>query len=275
MSKTKVIAEIGINHNGSMDLCKDLIMLSKVAGADYAKLQKREPDICVPEHQKNKPKSTPWGDMTYLEYKKRIEFNEEQIAELIEFGKSIGIEVFASVWDVESAKLMARHTNIAKIGSACITDLELCEVTRKLFDTVIVSTGMSTEKEIEECVNVCNPDVIMHTNSTYPSKSEDLNLRYIEWLSDKWSGKEIGYSGHEFGLVTTFAAVTLGATWVERHLTLDRNMWGSDQKSSIEPEGLIKLVRGIRSIEEAVKYKPQERIQFKSEVAKKNTLRKV
>jgi N-acetylneuraminate synthase len=271
----KIISEIGINHNGSIELCKELIMLAKVSGSDYAKLQKRDPDICVPDHQKNKPKSTPWGDMTYLEYKKKIEFNEEQIIELIKFGKEIGIEVFASVWDVESAKLMSRHTNIAKIGSACITDIELCKVTRELFKTVIISTGMSTEGEIEECVKVCNPDVIMHTNSTYPSDVEELNLRYIEWLKNKWTGKEIGYSGHEYGLVPTFASVALGATWVERHITLDRNMWGSDQKSSVEPEGLIKLVRGIRNLEKSIQYEPQERIQFESEVAKKNTLRKV
>ena len=274
MSKTKIIAEIGINHNGSMEMCKELIMLSKIAGADYAKLQKRNPDVCVPESQKNKPKSTPWGDMTYLQYKHKIEFNEEQIKELIQFGKDIGIKVFASVWDIDSAELMARHTKIAKIGSACITDLELCKRTRELFDFVIISTGMSTEEEIEKCVEVCNPDVIMHTNSSYPSKTDELNLRYIEWLKNKWTGREIGYSGHEYGLVTTFAAVTLGSTWVERHVTLDRNMWGSDQKSSVQSEGLIKLVRGIRAIEKATQYEPQERLQFESEVAKKKTLRR-
>ena len=119
------------------------------------------------------------------------------------------------------------------------------------FDTLIISTGMSTEEEIEECVNACNPDVIMHTNSTYPCPVNEINLNYINWLKDKWDA-EIGYSGHEFGLVTTFASVAMGCTWVERHVTLDRTMWGSDQVASVEPQGLIKLVKGIRDVENAL-----------------------
>jgi len=270
----KIIAEIGINHNGSIDVCKQLIMISKIAGADYVKIQKRNPDKCVPEHQKIKRKNTPWGEMSYLEYKYRIEFNEEEIKELCEFSKSIGIEFFASVWDIDSARLMRKYTTIAKLGSASITDTELCRVTRELFDFVIISTGMSTEEEIVECVEICNPDVIMHTNSTYPCPVEDLNLRYIQWLQEKYPDKSIGYSGHEYGLVTTFAAVSLGAEWVERHITLDRNMWGSDQKSSINPEGVFKLVRGIRAIEKAIKYKPGPRKQFIGESSKRDSLRK-
>jgi N-acetylneuraminate synthase len=133
---------------------------------------------------------------------------------------------------------------------------------------------MSNEKEIELCINSCNPDVIMHTNSTYPSKVEELNLNYILWLKDKWNNKEIGYSGHEYGLVTTFASVAMGASWIERHITLDRNMWGRDQLSSIEPSGLIKLVRGIRDIEKACQYPKGERIEFEGELNKKKSLRK-
>ena len=271
----KIISEIGINHNGSIELCKKMIMLSKVAGADYVKIQKRNPDVCVPEHQKNKPKKTPWGDMTYLEYKYKIEFNEEQIKELCEYSESLGIKFFASVWDVDSAKLMAKYTRIAKLGSASITDLELCRVTRELFDTVIISTGMSTEEEIDEAVKHSKPDVIMHTNSTYPCPIEDLNLRYLEHMKEKWGDTaEIGYSGHEYGLVTTYAAVAMGAEWVERHITMDRTMWGSDHSSSIEPSGLIKLVTGIRSIEQATQYEPGPRKQFEKENIKKNSLRK-
>ena len=270
----KLISEIGINHNGSIDLCKKMIMLSKVAGADYVKIQKRNPDICVPENQKSKIRDTPWGKMTYIEYKHKIEFNEEQIKELVDYSNEIGIKFFASVWDLDSARLMSKYTKIAKLGSASINDLELCKLTRELFDFVIISTGMSTEKEIEEAVNAAQPDVIMHTNSTYPCPVEDLNLRYIEYMKKKWSNKEIGYSGHEFGLVTTYAAVALGATWVERHITLDRNMWGSDQTSSIEPDGLIKLVKGIRSIEKATQYEPGPRKQFIGENSKKESLRK-
>jgi N-acetylneuraminate synthase len=272
---TKIIAEIGINHNGSMELCKKLIMLSKVAGADYVKIQKRNPDVCVPEHQKTKRRVTPWGEMSYLEYKYRMEFSEEQIKELCEYSKNLGIEFFASVWDIDSAKLMAKYTKIGKLGSASITDTELCKKTRELFDTVIISTGMSTEEEVEAAVEAAQPDVILHTNSTYPCPVEDLNLRYIEHLKNKFGDKaEIGWSGHEYGLVTTFAAVAMGADWVERHITLDRNMWGSDQKSSIEPSGLIKLVKGIRDIEKATQYLPGPRKQFVGENAKKDSLRK-
>ena len=275
MSKVKVISEVGINHNGSMDLCKQLIMLSKVAGADYVKIQKRNPDVCVPEHQKSVRRQTPWGEMSYLEYKYRMEFSEEQIKELCDYSKDIGIEFFASVWDIDSAKLMSKYTRIAKLGSASITDYKLCEVTRELFDVVIISTGMSTEEEIKLAVEASKPDVIMHTNSTYPCPVEDLNLKYIHYLKDKYGeNAEIGYSGHEYGLVTSFASVAMGATWVERHVTLDRNMWGSDQSSSIEPSGLIKLVKGIRDIEKATQYEVGPRIQFEGENAKKKSLRK-
>ena len=271
----KIISEVGINHNGSMELCKKLIMLSKVAGADYVKIQKRNPDVCVPEHQKTKRRVTPWGEMSYLEYKYRMEFSEEQIKELCEYSKSLGIEFFASVWDVDSARLMAKYTKIGKLGSASITDHELCRVTRELFDTVIISTGMSTEEEVEAAVAAAQPDVILHTNSTYPCPVEDLNLRYIEHLKNKFGDKtEIGWSGHEYGLVTSFAAVAMGAKWVERHVTLDRNMWGSDQKSSVEPSGLIKLVKGIRDIEKATQYAPGPRKQFAGENSKRDSLRK-
>ena len=275
MTQVKIIAEIGINHNGSMDVCKQMMWLAKNSGCDYAKIQKRNPDVCVPDHQKNKPKSTPWGDMTYLEYKKRIEFSDDQIRELVEYGEEIGISLFASVWDVDSVKVMAKYTKIAKIGSASITDLELCRAAREAFDFLIISTGMSTEEEIETCVAACNPDVIMHTNSTYPCPSEDLNLNYINWMKSKWEGKEIGYSGHEFGLITTFAAVAKGVSWVERHITLDRTMWGSDQSSSVGPEGVYKLVRGIRELEKAIEYDPAPRRLFEGENVKRISLRKV
>jgi N-acetylneuraminate synthase len=270
----KFISEIGINHNGSIDICKNMILLSKVAGADYVKIQKRNPDVCVPEEQKNKLRKTQWGTMTYLEYKKRIEFNEEQIKELVDFSNQLNITFFASVWDLDSVKLMSKYTKIAKLGSASINDLELCKATREAFDFVIISTGMSTEEEIEAAIEASKPDVIMHTNSTYPCPPEDLNLNYIKYLEEKWGKQaEIGYSGHEYGLVTTYAAVAMGASWIERHITLDRTMWGSDHLSSIEPDGLIKLVKGIRTIEKATQYEPGPRKQFEGENAKKDSLR--
>ena len=272
---TKLISEIGINHNGELSLAKKLISMSAIAGFDYVKIQKREPDICVPEKQKTKRKITPWGEMSYLQYKKKIEFNEDQIQELQNFSSSLGITFFASVWDIPSTDLMAKYCNIGKIPSALITDLELCKHARGKFETLIVSTGMSSEEEIQACVNACSPDVIMHTNSTYPCPPEDINLRYMEYLREKYPNAQIGYSGHEYGLTVTYAAVAMGATWVERHVTLDQNMWGSDQSSSIEPSGMMKLVKGIRVIESAVQYPPGPRKQFQKESAKRLSLRPV
>jgi N-acetylneuraminate synthase len=269
-----IIAEIGINHNGDMDLCKKMIMLSKVAGCDYAKIQKRTPDLCVPENQKMKMRDTPWGQMTYIDYKKKIEFNEEEICELIEFSKSIGIEFFASVWDLPSVDLMSKYTKIGKIPSALINDIELCKYAREKFELLIISTGMSTEEEIEKVIEESKPDVVMHTCSTYPSPMEELNLQYITHLKNKWEGKDIGYSGHEFGLVSTFATVALGVKWIERHITMDREMWGSDHKASVEPIGLFKLVKGVRDLEKALYFPPQDRLLFESEKSKRDSLRK-
>ena len=155
----KLIAEIGINHNGSIKLAKKLIYIAKLSGFDYAKIQKRNPDVCVPEHQKNKKKNTPWGEMTYLEYKKKIEFNEEEIKELVNYSNEIGIGFFASVWDKDSVDLMAKYCNIGKIPSALITDLELCKYARQKFKYLIISTGMSTEEEIVKCIEICVPNV--------------------------------------------------------------------------------------------------------------------
>lgn len=271
---TKIIAEIGINHNGSVDICKSLILTAKAAGCQYVKIQKRTPELCIPEHQKNKIRPTPWGNISYLEYKQKIELDETEIVDIISYATNLGINFFASVWDKPSVDIMKKYSNICKIPSALITNLDLCSYTRQCFDTLIISTGMSNEEEIERCINICNPDIIMHTNSTYPCPVENLNLNYITWLKNKYPNKQIGYSGHEYGLVTTFAANILGATWIERHLTLDHNMWGSDHNSSLEPSALFKLVKGIRDIEQSVKYCPGPRIISDSENEKKNSLRK-
>jgi len=269
-----IIAEIGINHNGEIELCKKMMLLAKVAGADYAKIQKRNPDVCVPEAQKMISKDTPWGKMNYIDYKHCIEFNEEQIKELCDYAANIGIGFFASVWDLDSVKLMSKYTHIAKLGSAVINDLELCKAARESFDFLIISTGMSTENEILQCIDVCDPDVVMHTNSTYPCPVEDLNLRYIEYLMETHIKPEIGWSSHCFGLVPTYAAIGMGVTWIEHHVTLDREMWGSDQKSSVEPDGLIKLVKGVRAIEKAMQYPPGPRKQFDKENEKRKALRR-
>jgi N-acetylneuraminate synthase len=270
----KVIAEIGINHNGCLETCKKMMLLAKFAGVDYVKIQKRTPAICVPEEQKNKEKDTPWGKMTYLEYKYKIEFNEEQIKELYEYAKEIGVIFFASVWDIPSVDLMSKYTDMGKIPSALITDLELCTYARKKFKLFMISTGMSTEEEIEECVKQCDPDIIMHTNSCYPAPYEELNLKYISWLKKKYPTKQIYWSGHEYGLVTSFAACAFGIDGIERHICLSHSDWGSDQSSSIEIiPGLFKLVKGIRDIEKAMKYEEGPRILFDNELKKRETLR--
>jgi len=257
MKKTKIIAEIGINHNGNVDTAKRLIQLANVAGCTHVKFQKRNPDVCVPEEQKSKPKSTPWGDMTYLEYKYKIEFGKEEYDEIDRFCKDIGIEWFASVWDKDSVDFMSKYKNsegksVMKIPSALITEDELISYARDKSDVLMISTGMSNEGEIEKAIKLCDPDIVFHTNSTYPTPVEELNLGYITWLKEKYPNKQIGYSGHEYGLVTTFATIPLGAEWIERHVTLNREMWGSDQKSSVEPSGLIKLVKGVRGIENSL-----------------------
>ena len=268
----KIIAEIGINHNGSVELAKKLIDVAVLSGCDYVKFQKRTPDLCVPENQKNKIRKTPWGEMTYLEYKYKVECEKKEYDEIDSYCKTKNIKWFASAWDKPSVDFLKNYVDITKIGSALITDLDLCKYAREKNSKLIVSTGMSTEKEVEDCVLTCSPDVIMHTNSTYPTPVEELNMKYINWLQDKWKNKEIGYSGHEYGLVTTFAAVAMGCTWIERHITLDRTMWGSDHLASVEPQGLIKLVKGIRDIEKSFgEYGPRKLLA--NELQKKDSLR--
>jgi N-acetylneuraminate synthase len=212
--------------------------------------------------------------MTYLEYKYKIEFTEDQIKELYEYAKEIGVIFFASVWDIPSVDLMCKYTDMGKIPSALITDLELCTYARKKFKLFMISTGMSTEEEIEECVKLCDPDIIMHTNSCYPAPYEELNLKYISWLKKKYPTKQIYWSGHEYGLVTSFAACAFGIDGIERHICLSHSDWGSDQSSSIEIiPGLFKLVKGIRDIEKSMKYEEGPRILFDNELKKRKTLR--
>ncbi|MFH1439831.1 MAG: N-acetylneuraminate synthase family protein [Candidatus Woesearchaeota archaeon] len=268
-----IISEIGINHNGSLELAKKLIDTASIAGCDFVKFQKRTPHLCVPEHQKNVIKTgTPWGDITYMDYKLKIEFGQKEFDEIALHCKNKGIRFFASVWDKPSCDFMAQYTNISKIPSALITNHELLNYARSKFEILLISTGMSTEEEIEAAIRIGNPDVIFHTNSSYPSKTEELNLLYIQHLKEKYPNHSIGYSGHEFGLVTTFATIPLGVNWVERHITLERTMWGSDQLASVEPIGIIKLVKGIRAIQASLGVK-KERILLGSELEKRKSLR--
>jgi N-acetylneuraminate synthase len=277
--EVKVIGEIGINHNGSLEIVKKLIDVAVVAGCDYVKFQKRTPDICVPEDQKNRLKTTPWGEMTYLEYKHKIEFDKKEYDEIDRYCKDKDIGWFASVWDKDSVDFMSNYSIdgkvIMKIPSALITDDELIKYARLKSDYLMISTGMSDEDEIIHCVDICNPDLIFHTNSTYPTPVKELNLGYIKWLKHNYKDVEVGYSGHEFGLVTTYGAVMLGATWIERHITLDRTMWGSDQMASVEPTGLIKLIKGIRDLETSTITGNGPRKVIGSELSKRKSLRGV
>jgi len=253
---TYIIAEIGINHNGSIETAKKLIDIAAVAGCDAVKFQKRNPDVCVPDHQKDIPRDTPWGTMSYIDYKYRMEFGQEEYDEIDSYCKSKGIEWSASPWDMDSLDFLLQYNiPFLKIPSAMITNEELMRASAKSGKEIIFSTGMSTLEETDQAVEWMrqeNADFsILHCNSTYPAPLEDLNLKCIETLRERY-GCEVGYSGHEFRLGTTVASVYLGATIIERHITLDRTMWGSDHLASVEPQGLIKLVKGIRELEIAL-----------------------
>jgi N-acetylneuraminate synthase len=254
MKSTYIIAEIGINHNGSIDVAKKLIDIAAVAGCDAVKFQKRNPDVCVPEHQKNVIRETPWGTMTYLEYKHKIEFGKEEYDIIDSYCKEKGIAWSASPWDLDSLNFLNQYDiPFIKIPSAMLTNDELIEATVNTGKKVILSVGMSTEEEISHAVNILqksNDFALLHCNSTYPAPINELNLSAIQTLKEKYNC-EVGYSGHEFRLGTTVASIYLGATIIERHITLDRTMWGTDHMSSVEPQGLIKLVKGIRELEEA------------------------
>ena len=260
MSKKNIyiIAEIGINHNGDLNIAKKLIDIAKVAGCDVVKFQKRNPDICVPEHQKTVMRDTPWGRMSYLDYKYKVEFGQNEYDEIDIYCKERNIHWSASPWDLDSLDFLNQYDiPFIKIPSALITDLELLKATAETGKKIIISTGMSTMDDVDNAVNAIkstNPDIdfaLLHCNSSYPAPNQDLNLRCIQTLKEKYNC-EVGYSGHEFGLTTTIASICLGATIIERHITLDRTMWGTDQMCSVEPQGLIKLVRGVRELNSAL-----------------------
>ena len=262
MKKTYIIGEIGINHQGDINIAKKLIDIAAAAGCDAVKFQKRNPDVCVPEEQKSKPRS--WGgeDMTYLEYKYKVEFGKAEYDIIDAYCKEKGIAWSASPWDMDSLAFLAEYDiPFIKLPSAMLTHDELlygCVATGK---QVIFSTGMSTEEEIDHAVQILrsakntagNPHRIglLHCNSSYPAPVNELNLSAIKTLQEKYPDFEIGYSGHEMLLGTTVASVLLGASILERHITLDRTMEGSDHACSVTPHGLFKLVSGVRELEAA------------------------
>jgi N-acetylneuraminate synthase len=251
---TYVIGEIGINHNGEIDVAIALIDMAADAGCDAVKFQKRTPDLCVPAAQRNIMRETPWGLMTYQAYRHRIEFGEAEYAVIDAHCKARGIDWFASCWDEPSVDFIEALDPVCyKIASASLTDEPLLRKLDALGRPMILSTGMSTMAEIRQAVSGLTQQrlLIAHSTSAYPCKPALLNLRMIHSLRREF-GLGIGYSGHETGLQTTVAAVAMGACFVERHITLDRAMWGSDQAASVEPAGLRRLVRDIHVIDQAL-----------------------
>ena len=250
-----IIAEIGINHNGSLEIAKKLIKGAKAAGCDAVKFQKRTPEICVPKDQWNIERDTPWGRMTYIDYRYKVEFSKDDYAEIDRFCKERNIIWFASCWDEEAVDFIEQFdVPLYKTASASLTDKNLLLKHKKLNKPTIVSTGMSTIEEIVEAEKLFtnNHILIAHSTSSYPCPNEELNLKMITTLREKYPNIPIGYSGHETGLAPTWAAVSLGASFVERHITLDRAMWGSDQAASVEIDGFHRLIRNIRDIEIAL-----------------------
>jgi N-acetylneuraminate synthase len=250
-----VIGEIGINHNGDIDVAKRLIEIAAEAGCDAVKFQKRTPEVCVPADQRDIERDTPWGRMTYLDYRYKVEFDADDYRQLSDHCALHGIQWFASPWDQESVEFLEALDTVAyKVASASLTDDPLLECMARTGKPIILSTGMSTMDEIRHAVSRIphRQLMLMHATSAYPCSPDELNLRMIATLGDKFPDVPVGYSGHETGLQTTVAAVALGATLVERHITLDRAMWGSDQAASLEPGGLQRLVRDIRIVERAL-----------------------
>ena len=252
---TYVIGEIGINHNGDLDIAKQLIDSAADSGCDAVKFQKRTPEICVPDDQKSVERDTPWGRMTYLDYRYRVEFEKDDYDQIDAYCNERSIHWFASPWDEPSVDFLEQYEPVCyKVASASLTDDGLL---RKLTATerpLIISTGMSSMEQIEHAVGIVGEEnlLVAHATSAYPCAPEELNLRMIHTLQGMYPEVPVGYSGHETGLQTTLAAVSLGATFVERHITVDRAMWGSDQSASLEPGGLERLVRDVRIIESAM-----------------------
>ncbi len=248
-----IVGEIGINHNGDLGIARRLIDLASVAGADAVKFQKRTVNVVYTAEELAKPRENPFG-ATNGDLKRGLEFGQDQYQNIDRYCREKNIAWFGSCWDEASVDFMEQFEPPAyKIASASLTDDNLLRHHRSMKRPMIVSIGMSTMAQVDHAIEVLGTQdlIILHTTSAYPAKIQDLNLRMIPVLRERY-GVPVGYSGHEVGLATSLAAVALGAAMVERHITLDRAMWGSDQAASVEPQGLMKLVRDTRSIESAL-----------------------
>jgi len=270
-----IIAEIGINHNASLELAKKMIDGALFAGCDAVKFQKRTPELCVPKDQWEIERDTPWGRLTYIEYRRKMEFGYDEYKEIDRYCKDRGIDWFASCWDEEAVDFIEQFSPVMYKGaSASLTDISLLKKKKETGKPLMISTGMSSSEEIENAVEQLGKENLMiaHSTSTYPCKPEELNLRMITTLINQFPGVPIGYSGHEVGLSPTWAALTLGASFVERHITLDRTMWGTDQAASVEIMGMHRLIRNIRDIENSLG-DGIKRV-YDSEISSRNKLRR-
>jgi N-acetylneuraminate synthase len=248
-----LIAEIGINHNGDIDLAKKLISVAVGAGCDAVKFQKRTIDVVYSAEELAKPRESPFGT-TNGDLKRGLEFEFEEYQEIDRYCREVKIDWFASCWDEASVDVIA-HFSVPcfKIASASLTDDNLLRHTRAVGKPIILSTGMSTIEEVDHAVEVLGKKdlILLHACSTYPAYYEELNLRVIDLLRERY-GTPVGYSGHETGLPSSVAAAVMGACVIERHVTLDRSMWGSDHAASLEPNGITRLVRDVRLIEKSM-----------------------
>lgn len=249
-----VIAEIGINHNGELENALALVDVAVAAGCDAVKFQKRTPELAVPKPEQDRPRDTPWGLMTYLAYRERMEFGANEFSRIDEHCRAAGITWFVSCWDAPSVDVIERFDPpVYKVASATLTDRPLLERLVATGKPLILSTGMSTIEQIEAAVGIlaASDVALLHCTSSYPADPDELNLRAMDTLRERF-GRVVGYSGHEIGLQASLAAVALGAALLERHITLDRAHWGSDQAASVEPDGLRRLVRDVRIVERAL-----------------------
>jgi N-acetylneuraminate synthase len=250
----EVIAEIGINHNGDLDLCKKMILAAKEAGATSVKFQKRDPDVCVPEHQKNVLRETPWGTITYLDYKHKIEFGKSEYDEIDRYCNEIDIRWFLSIWDINSLHFALQYGNrLVKIPSALATDTELVRHARINFDSVIVSVGMCNFKEVANMVKLFENSknlILFYTVSAYPAPLDQLNLDTIDLY--KHFKYPLGYSSHDVGVYPAAATVLKGVKYIEKHFTTDKTLYGTDQSASMEPDELKELVDQVRLLEQSL-----------------------
>jgi len=273
-NKVFLIGEIGINHNGSLKIAKELILFAKKTGFDAVKFQKRTPKITTPKDKMNKPRETPWGIMTYLEYKKKIEFGKKEYDVIDKFCKKLNIIWFASPWDIPSNNFLNQYKlRYNKIASPMLTNLALLNAVAKQKRFTFISTGMSKLNDVQTAIQIFKKHKckfnLMHCVSAYPCNDENLNLKMIQVYKKKFK-VDVGYSGHEKSVSPSLMAACLGATSIERHITLDRTMWGTDHAASLEKNGMISFVNLIRRFEKIIGNGKKKFLQSEKDKLKEN-----